>query len=569
IFISGLIAASSTVFASQANVALSNSDAQYSYIHANDWTLRKTVGSNNLASGGNGSVAFNISATKTSGETTFTVHGGLTVTNTGSTPATSGNIVVNLQKPNTEKLKKVAMVHWISIATDVADATSGDGATKANIVAAGSEESQPYNAAFGAGNYAVNGARGTFVETADSGKLEFTDASNNTIRSLVPQITIPAGQSVTLLYSAGFSATALPVAGTPLRVEALVSFGNSTGNGNSATAKNIDISGDGKINADEAKVLSIRSGIEMSALPSDPYECYDEVMVSDSSDDSVAASGTVALSNPEGFGSSTVNESASFNVSIDYYGGTDGGHITNTAFLDAEASPIQSLNVVVGQNADGTSKYATYQDCSSLHQKASARFDVTISNRPAFARGDFTTFAQGAWGGTVVTGNHTASTNPASILDGKFYVIYPDRYVQVGNSGGFYMEFTSPDAVRAYLPAAGPADALNADLVDPTDSHSGAFGGQVLALQLNVDFNRASISQRFDITFGDLKLVGTGTSLDGFTVSQVLAVSNKALGGLGLPSGFNYVSLSNLVGELNSSFDSGIPDAWSQTHLMP
>jgi len=43
-------------------------------------------------------------------------------------------------------------VPWVSIAADVANAEDGNGATSANIVAAGSAESQPFNAAFGPPN---------------------------------------------------------------------------------------------------------------------------------------------------------------------------------------------------------------------------------------------------------------------------------------------------------------------------------------------------------------------------------------------------------------------------------
>src|SRR5262249_39918455 len=148
-------------------------------------TLSKAV-TGSTVNNGAGTVTWTINATKSDGGTTFTVHGAVTVTNTGSAAATIGNIVVNLQKPNSPK--KGSNAPYVSIAADVADATNGDGATSANIVAAGSQEDAATNAAWLTNNYTVAGVKGTFTEKpGKSGSLEFTDASNNTVFSLVPQ----------------------------------------------------------------------------------------------------------------------------------------------------------------------------------------------------------------------------------------------------------------------------------------------------------------------------------------------------------------------------------------------
>src|SRR5438093_1719270 len=191
----------------QASITLQNSDAKYCYTHNNTWTLAKEI-TGNTVENGVGTVTWTVTATKdSSGAPTFTVQGGLTVTNTGTAPATIGNIVVNLQKPNSPK--KGSNASYVSVAADVADATNGDGATSAKIVAAGSQENPATNAAWGTNNYTVTGAQGTFVETSGSGPLSFTDASNNTVFSLVPQLSLAPNQSITLLYSASFSTTIL------------------------------------------------------------------------------------------------------------------------------------------------------------------------------------------------------------------------------------------------------------------------------------------------------------------------------------------------------------------------
>jgi hypothetical protein len=56
------------------------------------------------------------------------------------------------------------------------------------------------------------------------------------------------------------------------------------------------------------------------------------------------------------------------------------------------------------------------------------------------------------------------------------------------------MKFTTAAAVGAYLPAGGPPDSLDVDLVNPSSSNSSVFGGQVLALQINVDFSAQNIT---------------------------------------------------------------------------
>src|SRR5262249_37744352 len=142
--------------------------------------------------------------------------------------------------------------------------TQGDAASVARIVADDSTESQPFNAAYGPANYTVSGDQGTFTQTAGSGPLTFTDASNNSPVSLLPEKSLAPGPTLTLRYTASFTNAALGLAaGTSLRVEALVSFGNAGERGGSgASAANLDINGNGVIDADEAHVRTVacRSG---------------------------------------------------------------------------------------------------------------------------------------------------------------------------------------------------------------------------------------------------------------------------------------------------------------------
>src|SRR5262249_9577585 len=110
-------------------------------------------------------------------------------------------------------------------------------------------------------------------------------------------------------------------------------------------------------------------------------------------------------------------------------------------------------------------------------------------------------FNQNGWNGSPNT------TVPGAILVGFFSYIYPTG-LEIGISGGagHSMRFTSGVAVQNYLPGSGSTAALSADLVNPTNSSSGIFGAQVLALQLNVDFGDAGSSVGLVGSIGNLVL---------------------------------------------------------------
>jgi hypothetical protein len=158
---------------------------------------------------------------------------------------------------------------------------------------------------------------------------------------------------------------------------------------------------------------------------------------------------------------------------------------------------------------------------------------------------------QGGWG-AAPHGN-----NPGALLASKFTTVYPNG-VTIGDAGSqFFLHFSSAAAIQAFLPQGGPPGALTASATNPTTSSAGVLAGQVLALKLNVDIEG----------MGGLIISGTGTSLDGKTVSDVLAAANVALGGGALPAGFSLSSLNDLVDSLNNAFDGCVADSFALTHL--
>src|SRR5262245_22783089 len=283
-----LLAASSG-FAQQASLTLKNCDIAICNHNNTPWTLTKT-GSYTETSPGIGVVVWTVTTTRgVTSDNFIEVSGFVTIENGGSADATIGNIVVNLQKRAVFNQPT-----WVSAAADMADATVGTAATKANIAKAASQEDPAANAAVGANNYTTpGGGLGVFVKTAGSGTVQFTDVSDNTVYALVPQKVIPPGGTVTLKYTATFNNTILGLAdGAQVRTETIVSFGNAGGRGDSgASSPNIDINGSGVLDPDEAHVCSVPCRVSKDLPPLD--RCNDTVTLMDTDPDSLTTGGTV------------------------------------------------------------------------------------------------------------------------------------------------------------------------------------------------------------------------------------------------------------------------------------
>ena len=179
----------------------------------------------------------------------------------------------------------------------------------------------------------------------------------------------------------------------------------------------------------------------------------------------------------------------------------------------------------------------------------------------AFQNGQFVTYTQGAW--------------PAvTVLDTGFATTYaPNGFVTVGlPNTGFTMTFNDPAFVMVFLPAGGPPAPLTSNSINPSVTLAGSFAGNVLALQLNVDFSNAGfLAHPSNTPFGDLVLQNftTLSALNGLTVNQFLADANTCLGGLFVLDSCLYdVSvMDTIANHLNGSFEAGTPDSFAQNNL--
>lgn len=179
--------------------------------------------------------------------------------------------------------------------------------------------------------------------------------------------------------------------------------------------------------------------------------------------------------------------------------------------------------------------------------------------------GDLTTYNQGSWGGDA--GIDAGATN----LTANFNTVYGQSGgVRVGTASGFGMVFTDPGSVLNYMPSIGPYGSLSGSVLNPLSTTSGAFGGDTLALEFNVDFSDAGfLPGTSGIPFGNLilaDLTGVLAPLDGLTVRDFLGDMNILLSG-----GSSIVSIADLgtiVDDVNSSFFGGQPDQFAQDHLI-
>ena len=200
----------------------------------------------------------------------------------------------------------------------------------------------------------------------------------------------------------------------------------------------------------------------------------------------------------------------------------------------------------------------------------------------SFTNGDFFTYGQQDWGSA------TSGTTAPLILVANYNTVYASSggALQVGNvvPGGFSMIFTGASELQTYLPDTGLPELLDANLVDPRTTSSGANGGEVTALKLNIDFSDAGVLPgNLGIHFGDLLLQNFTTSgglnvhaLNGLTVRHFAAGMNNLLGGgtFVITKPFKFTNhtadipaLYPIIVDMNVSFNGGDNIAFATNNL--
>lgn len=139
-------------------------------------------------------------------------------------------------------------------------------------------------------------------------------------------------------------------------------------------------------------------------------------------------------------------------------------------------------------------------------------------------------------------------------LTSYFCDVYGSDGVTIG--GDKSLTFTSAYAIKRFLPQSGSARVLSGSAVNPSNSR-GDFAGNVLALQLSVDFSDKGVTTAF---LGEQR-IRYGAMRDS-SVREVLAIANQVLGGnLGaLPEGVSLSKLNQIVEKILENYDGGRED---------
>jgi PEP-CTERM motif len=211
---------------------------------------------------------------------------------------------------------------------------------------------------------------------------------------------------------------------------------------------------------------------------------------------------------------------------------------------------------------------------SSINPCRSRRGSIVLSpplSRNAlgypFLGGDLFTESQSVWGADPTT------INAAGLLRDNYNTVYAatSGVFELGIPGaaGFSILFTNADTLLTYLPAFGVPGPLTSDLLNPSSTSSGPFGGEVAALKINVDFSDAGLTLgTLGIPFGDLILNNfdsTLSLLNGLSVREYLDVVNTWLGGG--TSLYSIAELAPLTSDLNRSFAGGLVTAFALNNL--
>lgn len=179
--------------------------------------------------------------------------------------------------------------------------------------------------------------------------------------------------------------------------------------------------------------------------------------------------------------------------------------------------------------------------------------------------------------GAVVTYNQAEwgdQTNVAGMLmDDNFDSMYASAggIFEIGSTTpGNFMVFTGATDLLDYLPSSGLPGPLDADLANPSTSSAGVFGGEAVALKLNLDFSNAGLLPNSSgLLLGNLVLTGLSgseSSLNGLTVEQFFPLSQAAFAGQA--TSVDFADIDNITANINDAFDVGQPDSFAQDHLV-
>ena len=173
----------------------------------------------------------------------------------------------------------------------------------------------------------------------------------------------------------------------------------------------------------------------------------------------------------------------------------------------------------------------------------------------------YTTFTQGGWGST-------SESQPGTLRDEYFSIVFPNG-LTIGSTNK--LTLSSSLMINNFLPQDGTAGAFTQNYSDVNSTSAGILAGQLVALTLNVEFDKAGVMGTSSTNFGSL-IISSGL-FAGKTVREFLGIANQAIGGDG-NFGFTFSQLNEVATALNENFDNGTTDKgnllceWSCTNSI-
>ena len=267
----------------------------------------------------------------------------------------------------------------------------------------------------------------------------------------------------------------------------------------------------------------------------------------------VSPDGTISVVFSEAMESSTINTSTFLVAGLT-------GTVTYDAITHI-ASFLPNGGFAPGTTYNGTiTTGATDQGGVAI----GANFHFTFTTCPENQPQSFCSYTKGGYAGPGAPGQFF-DAHYQDVFDGGLTVGIRDFSGPQHDSHWTKADPGGPN-LKTFLtsPAGGASSAFTSDHLNPTATSNGNLPEQTATLTLNINFSGVAPDPP---GFGDLKLKNTGTSLDGATVNDVLAFANNALAGNGLPSGFTFSTLNDLVDNINQSWDDCNQTDWAKDHL--
>ena len=238
-------------------------------------------------------------------------------------------------------------------------------------------------------------------------------------------------------------------------------------------------------------------------------------------------------------------------------GNPAGGIYSGDAVTNGLFDPAQATN-------DSTWITYTYASTAGCTDSATSLQVITICDSTSC--GTFVAYTQNQWG------SPSSNSSVVNYLMNNFMAAFPNG-LQIGDCGR-QLRFTSPLAIRNFLPANGNSRPLSAGtLVDPSRNQcANSFAAQLVTLNLNINFDQ------YDTAFAPsgvaLKdaVIARGP-FAGWTVLQLFLEANHVIGCVGTNSYINELTLAmKFVNNENPSSDDPYivcPDDALRMNLQP